>query len=84
MSPRKVVASDKGLKSSLLSQATIHGNTVYVSGHIGLDIAANKVIDGSVADRTRQAILNLQTVLKEAGSSLHNLLKVISYYTANS
>jgi enamine deaminase RidA (YjgF/YER057c/UK114 family) len=52
MAPKQVVVSDKGIKSPLFSQAIIHNGTVYVAGNIGLDVAANKVVEGSVADRT--------------------------------
>ena len=76
MSVRKVVTSDKGLKSPLFSQAIVHNGTVYVSGNIGIDTATMRVVEGGVADRTRQALLNIQTVLEEAGSSLQNIIKV--------
>jgi hypothetical protein len=76
MAPKQVVFSEKGLKSNLLSQAIIHNGTIYVSGHIGLDTSTMQVVEGSVADRTRKALENIQVVLEEAGSSLQNILKV--------
>lgn len=77
MANRQPVVSEKGLKSPLFSQAIIHGNTVFVSGNIGIVPATNKVVEGSVADRTRQALTNIQNVLEEAGSSLQKMLKVL-------
>ncbi len=76
MANRQPVVSEKGLKSPLFSQAMIHGNTVFVSGNIGIVPATNKVVEGSVADRTRQALINIQNVLEEAGSNLQKMLKV--------
>lgn len=76
MANRKVVNAEKGTKTPLLSQAMIHGNTVYVSGNIGLDASTNQMIEGTVSDRTRKALLNIQVVLEEAGSSLQRMLKV--------
>ena len=52
MPPKQVVSSDKGLKSNLFSQATIHNGTIYVSGNIGIVPSTMKVVEGSVADRT--------------------------------
>ena len=52
MAPKQIVTTDKGLKSNLFSQATIHNGTVYVSGNIGIVPATMKVVEGSVADRT--------------------------------
>lgn len=76
MANRQVVDAAKGLKTPLLSQGIIHGNTVFVSGNVGLDTSTNKIIEGSVSDRTRQALQNIQVVLEEAGSSLQRMLKV--------
>lgn len=52
MSAKEVVKADAGLKSSLLSQAIKYGDTVYVSGCVGMDFSANKMIEGSCANRT--------------------------------
>ncbi|KIV96638.1 hypothetical protein PV10_00476 [Exophiala mesophila] len=82
MAPKQVVESDKGLKSPLLSQAIVHNGTVYVSGNVGLDIAANKIVEGSTYDRSVQALKNIEVVLQEAGSSLSNLVKVNIYITS--
>ena len=76
MANRQPVVSDKGIKSPLFSQAMVHGNTVFCSGNVGLNPQTNMVVEGSVSDRTRQALLNIQTVLEEAGSSLQKMLKV--------
>ena len=71
------------MKSPLLSQAIIHGNTVYVSGNIGLNMQTMQVVEGSVADRTKQALLNIQAVLEAAGSDLQSMLKVGLYWLAH-
>lgn len=90
-SVKTVITAEKGLKSPLLSQGIVHNGTIYVSGHIGLNTETMQVVEGSVADRTvskkepmyhstdciqEQALLNLETVLKAAGSSLANMVKV--------
>ncbi|KIX92288.1 uncharacterized protein Z520_12034 [Fonsecaea multimorphosa CBS 102226] len=81
MAPKQVVTSDKGLKSNLFSQATIHNGTVYVSGNIGIVPSTMKVVEGSVADRTKQALENIRVVLEEAGSSFEQILKMNIYLT---
>ncbi|KAJ9611358.1 hypothetical protein H2200_004542 [Cladophialophora chaetospira] len=82
MAPKQIVSTEKGLKSNLLSQATIHNGTVFVSGNIGLDMSTMKVVEGSVADRTKQALENIRVVLEAAGSSFEQLLKVNIYLTS--
>lgn len=94
MPAREVITAADGLKSPLLSQAIKYGDTIYLSGSVGMDFTTMKLIEGSVADRTvcdvtptktscvtltseqKKALQNLEIVLKEAGSSLNNLLKV--------
>lgn len=81
MSPKQVVNSDKGLQSPLLSQAIVHNGVVYVSGNVGRDNVANKMVEGSTYDRSVQALKNIDIVLQEAGSSLSNLVKVTHHPT---
>ncbi|KAK5326178.1 hypothetical protein LTR70_002178 [Exophiala xenobiotica] len=79
MPVKEVVSAADGLKSPLLSQAIKYGDTIFASGAVGMDFTTMKMVEGSVSDRTRKAIQNLEIVLKEAGSSLRNLLKVNIY-----
>ncbi|RSL74794.1 hypothetical protein CEP53_000031 [Fusarium sp. AF-6] len=61
---------------------------VYCSGSLGIDHVTGKFATGSVADRTAQALKNLDSVLKAAGSGLHKTVKVniflsnIDYYSS--
>lgn len=52
MPNKEVVSAEGGLKSPLLSQAIKYGDTVYVSGCVGMDFVDMKMIEGSVSDRT--------------------------------
>lgn len=52
MPAKQVVTAENGLKSPLLSQAIKYGDTVYVSGCIGMDFTTMKMAEGSVSDRT--------------------------------
>ncbi|KIW11096.1 hypothetical protein PV08_10395 [Exophiala spinifera] len=79
MAPKQPVNSDKGLKSPLFSQAIVHNGTVYCSGNVGIDPVTSKMVEGSVADRTKQIFENIKNVLEEAGSSLQNILKMNIY-----
>ncbi|KAK7736627.1 hypothetical protein SLS53_006830 [Cytospora paraplurivora] len=63
------------------SQAVKYNGLVYCSGNIGMDPNTSKIVDGTVKDRTRQALKNLQAILAEAGSSLSNAVKVNVFIT---
>jgi len=56
-----------------LSQAVVHGDTVYVAGQLAPDGGA------SVADETRGVLRQIDAVLKEAGSDRSRLLSVSIY-----
>jgi len=52
-----------------MSQAVIHGDTVYLAGQVGEAGAA-------VADQTRQALAKVETLLARAGSDKSHLIQV--------
>ncbi len=62
------------------SQALRAGNTLYISGQIGLDPATMQMVDGIDAQIVR-VFDNLKAVAEAAGSSLDNALKFNIYLT---
>jgi 2-iminobutanoate/2-iminopropanoate deaminase len=57
------------------SQAIRAGDTVYLSGQIGLDPSTGKLRDGTEA-QARQVFANLQAVAVAAGGTLDDMVKV--------
>jgi 2-iminobutanoate/2-iminopropanoate deaminase len=57
------------------SQAIRAGDTVYLSGQIGLDPATGQLRDGTEA-QTRQVLDNLRAVALAAGGSLDDIVKL--------
>ena len=62
------------------SQAVKVGNTVYLSGQIGLDPASMQMVDGIDAQIVR-VFENLKAVAKAAGGSLADIAKVNIFLT---
>lgn len=56
------------------SQAMAVGDLVFTSGQIPLR-ADGSLVEGGIADQTRQVIANLQAVLEAAGAGLDTVLK---------
>jgi enamine deaminase RidA (YjgF/YER057c/UK114 family) len=52
-----------------MSQAVVHGNTVYLSGQV-----ANATAGGSVTDQTREILDQIDALLAEAGSDKSKIL----------
>ncbi len=62
------------------SQAVRAGNTVYLSGQIGLDPSNMQLVDGIDAQIVR-VFENLQAVAAAAGATLNDAVKVTIYLT---
>ena len=51
------------------------GSLIYTAGQIGLNPKTGEIVTGGIEAQTRQVLVNLQNILKAAGSSLDNVLK---------
>ncbi|KAK1142153.1 hypothetical protein N8T08_008079 [Aspergillus melleus] len=71
-----VLSPDAPAPSPLMSQAVICNGMVYCSGSLGIDPKTNKFVEGDAADRTTQALMNLDNILRAAGSDLSKAVKV--------
>ncbi|PMD16426.1 hypothetical protein NA56DRAFT_708955 [Hyaloscypha hepaticicola] len=82
MTLKESVLTDKApAPMPLFSQAIKCNGMVYCSGSIGIEPTSMKIVEGGVADRTKQALTNLSEVLKAAGSSIGNVVKVNIFIT---
>jgi len=62
------------------SQAVRSGDTVYLSGQIGLDAATMQLVEGIDA-QIHRVFQNLRAVAQEAGAGLDHAVKVTVYLT---
>jgi 2-iminobutanoate/2-iminopropanoate deaminase len=62
-------------------QAVRWGNTVYVSGQLGLDPASGELVPGGQLAEYRQALTNLKAILETAGTSMRRVVKTTIYMT---
>ena len=63
------------------STATLCGDTVYLSGMIGIDPAVQKPVQGGTLAQAKQALDNIVTVLGELGLTTDDVLKTTVYLT---
>jgi reactive intermediate/imine deaminase len=74
--PKETIHTDKAPAAiGPYSQAIRAGNTVYLSGQLGLDPATGDLREGIEA-QTRQVLDNLQAVAVAAGGSLDDIVKL--------
>lgn len=75
MKPRAVHTDRVPPGRARISQAMVHGDTVYVSGMVGRDPATGKVVPGGTVEQTRQVMENIKSVVEAAGSSMQHVIK---------
>ena len=63
------------------STATIYGDTIYLSGMIGIDPAVQKPVEGGTLAQARQVFENIRTVLGELGLTMDDVLKTTVFLT---
>ena len=73
----KQVISTKAAPAAIgpYSQAIQAGNLLFTSGQIPIDPATGSFVEGGIKEQTRQALNNLQAILREAGLSMGNVIK---------
>jgi 2-iminobutanoate/2-iminopropanoate deaminase len=77
MTERKAVQTDAAPKAiGPYSQALLVGNTLYISGQLGIDPATGKLVDGDTAAQAEQALKNIMVILMEENMSMHNVAQV--------
>jgi 2-iminobutanoate/2-iminopropanoate deaminase len=52
---------------------------IFTAGQLGIIPESGNIIEGGIESETRQALLNVQHILKEAGSSLDLVVKTTVY-----
>jgi 2-iminobutanoate/2-iminopropanoate deaminase len=57
------------------------GEMVFASGTVGIDPRSGKLVEGGVEAQTRQALTNLDEILKAGGSSLAHVVKTTVFMT---
>jgi 2-iminobutanoate/2-iminopropanoate deaminase len=74
--PIEFLNSGKVLPRNLpFSELVRHGNTLYLSGQIGIQPGTTKIVPGGVREEARQTMENIKTSLEAHGYSLGNLVK---------
>ena len=80
--PRVVIHTDTAPKAiGPYSQAIRLGGLVYTAGQGPIDPATGKLIEGGVAEQTRQTLNNIKAILEAAGTSMQRVVKTTVFMT---
>lgn len=63
------------------SQAVLAGNTLYVSGQIGVDPDSLEMVAGGIEAQCQQVFTNLEAILDAANATLAHCVKFTVYLT---
>jgi len=55
------------------------GNFIFLSSQLSADLKVHKIIGGNITEQTKQALENIKFLLKSAGSSMDNIVKIVIY-----
>lgn len=73
---RKLISSGSVFEQQIgYSRAVVAGDWVFVAGTTGFDYAAMTISD-SLVEQTEQCLRNIESALREAGSSLKDVVRV--------
>jgi len=73
---RQVISTPDAPLDPRYSQAVKVGNTIYVAGTIGFDVAAGELAGPTIQEQARQSLLNCQAILRAAGAELGDVVMV--------
>ena len=65
----------------IYSQAIRFGDTVYMSGQIGINPKTGELVSEKFKDQVRQVFENISVVAKAAGGNMNDVLKLTIYMT---
>jgi len=82
LSSRRAVVTDGAPKAlGPYAQGVVVGNTLYVSGQIGLEPSTGRLVGGGVVAETEQVLENLLAVIHAAGFTRGDVVKTTIYVT---
>jgi 2-iminobutanoate/2-iminopropanoate deaminase len=75
--PLRKISTDKAPSAiGPYSQGVIANGFLFTAGQIPLDPVAGKIVDGGIVEQTEQVMRNLEEVLKAAGASWGDVVKM--------
>ena len=74
--PREIISTAEAPGYPTYSQAVKAGNTIYVAGTTGVDVATGEFAGPTVQEQARQALRNCQAILRAGGGELTGAVMV--------
>ncbi|NIM19121.1 MAG: reactive intermediate/imine deaminase [Candidatus Latescibacteria bacterium] len=77
---KKLIHTDHAPKAlGPYSQAVLDGDTLFLSGQIGIEAETGKFVEGGVEAQTHRVLKNIAAVLEAAAMGMENIVKTTIY-----
>ena len=76
---KTVQPADQPIPKGHYSPGIIHNGFVFVSGQLPMDLKTREPFTGAIEGQTELALLNVENVLKAAGSDLDHVVQMTIY-----
>ena len=73
---REIIHTDSAPSSPLYAQGVRAGDTIHVSGMVGVDVTTGELAGATIEAQIRQAVTNCAAVLAAGGASLDDVVEV--------
>ncbi|XP_028978783.1 2-iminobutanoate/2-iminopropanoate deaminase [Esox lucius] len=64
------------VRQGIYSQVVLVDRTMYISGQLGMDVTTGLLVEGGVENQAKQALINMGEILKAAGCTYDNVIKI--------
>ena len=82
MKVEHIQAKDAPAPGGSYSHGVVANGFLYTCGMGPVDPATGKIVDGGVAEQTRQTLINLQKILDAKGAKFEDVVKVTAHLQA--
>lgn len=74
---KEMIVPDPDRKPAEFAPATKFGDLIFVSGQTGTNIGG--LVEGGIREQTQQVFANVETVLKAAGATMADVMKITTF-----
>lgn len=81
MEQKKICSTEAPAPVGSYSQAIEYGGFWFISGQLPMDPLNGDIVGGGIEKQTKQALINIELILKSGGYSLSNIIKTTIFLT---
>ena len=76
---RAIATTDAPAPGGAYSQGIVAGGWIFVAGQVPINPATGELVEGGIAEQTKQVFFNIQAILAAAGAGLEDVVRVSAH-----